>query len=174
MPTEEEFKRAGQCSYMMVTLCCTAAFFCGLYSTGYCDFVNRDITVSGGDVSAACATLGFASDATVCETFLGNQGIGFYGWQATIPVNQKVCLSYTQPVPGVGYVEPKFDTKFNSAKAFSIVANIFGGLAFFTLFLATCCPLTQSRLKGLSCHFFIATLFQGLTLLIFKSDICEL
>ena len=172
-PSEEDIKRAGQCSYMMISLCSTAAFFCGIYSTSDCDFVDRDITLSGGDVSAACGTLGFASDA-FCNTFLNNHAVGLYGWQGTIPVNQKVCLSYTQPIAGVGYVEPEFDTKFNSVRAFSIVANVFGGIAFFTLLMAACCPLTQSRLKGLSCHFFIATLFQGLTLLIFKSDICEL
>jgi hypothetical protein len=74
---------------------------------------------------------------------------------------------------GAVWVTPDFDTKFNSARAFTYVANIFGGIAFFTLWLASCCPISQSRLKCLSFHFFIATLFQGLTLLIFQSNVCK-
>lgn len=39
--------------------------------------------------------------------------------------------------------------------------------------LSSCCPLTQQRLKGLSCYFFIACLFQGLTLIMLKSNVCS-
>ena len=80
------------------------------------------------------------------------------------------CIS---SIADVGYVTPWFDSNFNTAVASAYMANIFGGIAFFTLWLASCCPMSQSRLKGLSCNYFIATLFQGLTLLIFQSNVCS-
>ena len=55
----------------------------------------------------------------------------------------------------------------------AFIANIFGGIAFFTLWLAACCPISQARLSGLSCTFFFACLFQGFTLLIFQSNVCK-
>jgi hypothetical protein len=70
-------------------------------------------------------------------------------------------------------VTPTFDTKFNSARALSITGTILGGAAWFTLMLASCCNLNQARLNGLSCYFFLATLFQGLSLLIFRSNVCQ-
>jgi hypothetical protein len=70
-------------------------------------------------------------------------------------------------------VTPDFDTKFNSARALSITGSVLGGAAWFTLMLASCCRLDQARLKGLSCYFFLATLFQGLSLLIFRSNVCQ-
>ena len=68
---------------------------------------------------------------------------------------------------------PTFDTKFNSARALSITGIVLGGAAWFTLMLAACCPLDQRSIKGLSCYFFLATLFQGLSLLIFRSNVCS-
>lgn len=53
------------------------------------------------------------------------------------------------------------------------MANVFGGLAFFTLAFASCCPIRPGTLKGLSCNYFIATLFQGLTFLIIPSNVCQ-
>jgi len=38
--------------------------------------------------------------------------------------------------------------------------------------LASCCKLDQGKLNGLACYFFLATLFQGLSLLIFRSNVC--
>ena len=59
------------------------------------------------------------------------------------------------------------------AKVSTFLASIFGGIAFFTLWIALCCPMEQGRLKALACCFFLATLFQGLTLLIFASNVCK-
>jgi hypothetical protein len=78
-----------------------------------------------------------------------------------------------QYVPNVGYVTPEFDTKFNSAKALAITASVLGGFAWFTLMFTSCCPISQRRLKALSFYFFLATLFQGLTFLIMKSNVCS-
>jgi hypothetical protein len=80
---------------------------------------------------------------------------------------------FVQYVPNVGYVTPEFDTKFNSAKALAITASVLGAFAWFTLMFTTCCPISQRRLKALSFYFFLATLFQGLTFLIMKSNVCS-
>ena len=55
----------------------------------------------------------------------------------------------------------------------SIIADVFGGIAFFILWFAACCPVSQSRVRALSCNYFIACLFQGFTLLIFQSNVCQ-
>jgi len=170
---EQKKEMAGKCNFLLITIFTTAAFFCGLSSVAWCDFAAREVQLTNSYTStdAACADLNLSSLA--CSAFLGEHAVGMYAWQATIPVNQITCLSYTQPIDGVGWVTPNFDSKFNAAKAFSYIANFFGCISFFTLLLASCCPLSQQRLKGLSCYYFLATLFQGLTLLIFKSNICQ-
>jgi hypothetical protein len=65
------------------------------------------------------------------------------------------------------------DTKFNTARASSYVADIFGAIGFFAVWIGACCPISHTYLKWLAFCFFIATLFQGLTLLIFKSNVCK-
>ena len=72
-----------------------------------------------------------------------------------------------------GYVTPWFDSNFTMSYVSSFIASVFGGIAFFTLWLAVCCPISQARLRGLSCTFFFACLFQGFTLLIFQSNVCK-
>jgi hypothetical protein len=176
-PSDEEKKQeaVGHCVYVLVSLFGTAAFICGMSANAYCDFASREVEfVEGFDLAAACTDLNLTgTQEQICNTILTDHGVGFYGWYATVPVDQQVCLSYTLWHPDVGYVTPEFDTKFNSAKASSITANVMGAFAWFTLMLSNCCPITQERLKGLSCYFFTACLFQGLSLLLFKSDVCE-
>lgn len=164
---------AGKCNFMMVTIFSTAALICGMYSSYYCSFVSREVEFGPGfDLESAC-DLG-SGNAVVCSTLLKKHGVGFYAWEADVPVDNTVCLSYTQFIPNLGvYVTPDFDTKFNSAKAFAVTADVLGAFAWFTLMFAGCCPISQPRLKCLGSYFTLATLFQGLTLLIFKSSICE-
>jgi hypothetical protein len=76
-------------------------------------------------------------------------------------------------ITDVGYVTPWFDSNFYMAQASTFIANIFGGIGFFVVYIALCCPIDQGRLKMLACCFFLATLFQGLTLLIFASNVCK-
>lgn len=93
---EDKKRMAGLCSFTLVTLFSTAAFICGLYATGFCSFVARDIELAANynNPIQACNDLGL--DATVCNVFLGKHGVGFYSWQGTVPQDQTVCLSYTQ------------------------------------------------------------------------------
>ena len=93
-------------------------------------------------------------------------------WYATIPVDEQVCISYTLQTDD-GWISPDFDTKFNSASALALTANVLGAFTWFTLMFSSCCPVSQNRLKGLSIYLFLACLFQGLSLLIFRSNVCS-
>lgn len=191
---------AGQCNFTCLFLFCSAAFCCGLTATSFCAFVSRDVTTT--ESAAAICESATNSTADQCESFFNNHGIGFWAWQATVPVDQLVCLSYTQYIESeciiaratrskwniiplvdqahtfchvytdVGYVTPTFDTNFNSARACSTTANFFGAMAFFTMAFSSCCPLNPGSMACLSIYFFMATLFQGLSLLIFRSSAC--
>jgi len=167
----------GIAAFNMLSLFCTTAFICGMYANAFCDFCGREITfVPGFNITAACEEMNGTSQQTaLCETLLANDsGVGFYGWYGTVPVNQKVCFTYTWFNPFInGWITPEFDTKFNSAAAMAITANVFGAVAWFTLMMSSCCMLSQERLYGMTTYFFLACLFQGLSLLIFASDICE-
>lgn len=160
----------GKANFCCLSIYSCIAFICGIYATAYCAFVQRNVETGSG-FQSYCTSEGI--DQGLCNTLTENHGVGFWTWQTTVPQNQVVCLGYTQWIPGLGYVTPEFDLNFNSARAFTYVANIFGGIGFFTIWLASCCPMSQARLKGLSCNFFIATLFQGLTLIIFQSNVCQ-
>ena len=175
--TEAQKKEVvGKCCFSFLFLFCSVAFICGLYANAYCDFASREIIYKDGfDVNSACEDLGFTDPGyeAICQSLFSEHGVGFYGWYGTVPVDTQVCFDYTLPIPEVGLVTPEFDTKFNSAKAFAITANVLGAFAWFTLAFSTCCKLDQERLQAMNCYFFCATLFQGLALILYRSDICE-
>ena len=71
------------------------------------------------------------------------------------------CSKYGDYIP--------MDTKWNSAKAFTIVAVCLGGIGMFL----SCAALGISKFwKPVSMLFFLATLFQALTFLYFQSSGC--
>lgn len=164
---------AGMCCYNLLGLTATAAFICATMSYAYCDFITRTVTLTEGNtIDSVCDDYGTtAIMRSQCEQLLTEHGVGFEGFWTTIPVDTQVCYPFTLPTP-YGYQTPDLDTKFNSARALSICGIVFGGAAWFTLMLASCCKLDQGKLKGMSCYFFLATLFQGLSLLIFRSNVC--
>ena len=177
MDEEQRIKQryAGICAYNCLGLLSTAAFICATYSYAWCDFAKRYVTLAPGFTSEdVCTSNGFdtTSEQQLCEALLNTHGVGFEGFWVTVPVNTQICSPYTIATP-TGWVTPEFDTKFNSARALSITGIILGGAAWFTLMLASCCKLDQARMKGLSCYFFLATLFQGLSLLLFRSNVCD-
>ncbi|GKY99797.1 hypothetical protein MPSEU_000933500 [Mayamaea pseudoterrestris] len=175
MSTEDRqrmYQAAQKCNFSCLFLVCTVAFSMSLYATGFCAFVSRDVVLQqGNDIASVCANFDIPQEQ--CTSMLGSQGVGFWAWEMTLPVDQQACFSYTQYVDGIGYVTPRFDRQFNSAKACQGVAVFFGALAWFTMAFSLCCPLHKSGGKCLSFYFFIAFLFQSLAFLIFKSDICK-
>ena len=95
-------RMAGICCYNLLGLFATAAFICAIYSYAYCDFAKRYITLADGTTpEQACADAGYDSGAELdsCVALLGTHGVGFEGFWATVPVNQQICFSYTQPTP---------------------------------------------------------------------------
>jgi hypothetical protein len=167
---------AGKCAFTMLSTVTTASWILGLYSLSSCDFAERFVTLdSGVTVDDACAQLGLdgAGFSAVCDSLLTNTQVGFWGFEVTVPVDQSVCYGYTITMPW-GFVDPYFDTKFNSARALIVTANVLGGAAWFTLMFACCCKLDHAKMKCMGCYFILATLFQGLGLLFFDSSACNL
>ena len=180
-PKEQKTLATGLCCFSLLGLVSTAAFICGVVSYSRCDFVSRYVTLGpdyvAGDYSSACNDLGYgndidSADSQVCRSLLQNHGIGFTYWQATIPVDQTLCFSYTQFTPW-GYVTPDFDSAFNASRWFSIIGYVFGGGACFTLLCSSCCRMDQKRLKCVAWYFLIACFFQGMSLLVFSSNVCK-
>lgn len=62
------------------------------------------------------------------------------------------------------------DAYWQAAKAFGIIAPIWGFFSWCTILLARDNP-TMAKVTGLL--LMLTTLFQGLTLLVFKSDLCD-
>jgi hypothetical protein len=176
---EAETRRqlAGRGAYGMLVLYTTVAFCSGIYANAYCNFAGREVTFQPGfNLTAACDGLltEYPNYQGACETLLTEHGVGFYGWYGTVPVDQQICFPYTLWNPAInGYITPDFDTKFHTAAAMAVLANCFGAFAWFTFMFSSCCPIQQDRLLGMSAYFFFACLFQGLSLLIFASDVCD-
>lgn len=147
-----------------------AAIGCGMAATAYCNFMNRTVKlVEGADVESLCSKYtNFAN----CGDMLKNHGVGFWGWQITVPIDTLVCYPYTIWINGA-YRTPTLDTKFNSARAFGTTASFFGLLAFFTLGFAGCCPIPQSRMKSISIYFLFAFFFQAMTFIFKRSSACK-
>lgn len=175
--TQEQKKKIvkGQCNYLLLMLMSFTAYVLSQYATPDCMFAERTVKLYNGfTVSDVCAQANLSGfDEPACETILGTHGIGFYSWMGIIPVNQPVCLSYTQFVPEVGWITPTFDAAFNAAKVFAVLANIFGAVGWLSVIFATCCPVSQERIKGLSCYFTFACICQSFTFLIHGSSACD-
>ena len=93
---EEKRQVVGQCNFFWLSIFSMVAFLCGLVSTGYCSFVKRNVEFAFDPIKM-CEAVGM--DETQCGVMTQNHGVGFFGWQTTIPVNQVVCMSYTQYIP---------------------------------------------------------------------------
>lgn len=175
--TEAEKKKlmAGQMNYLLLMTLSLTAFILGQNSAWTCNFATRRVNFyEGVDVESTCAQgdLTF-NEASVCQTFLGDHGIGFYHWMGVVPVDTKVCLSWTLFIPQTGWVTPEFDSAFSAGEVFAIMANVFGAFGWFSVIMATCCPVSQERIAGLSCYFSFACICQCFTFLIYSSNICE-
>jgi len=101
---ERKNDMVGLCSCFLVTIFSLVAFVCGLTAIGYCSFVKRQIVFTSGPAAQAiCAKVNIPEDQ--CNAMTQNHGVGFFGWQTTVPENQLVCMSYTQYIPGAFQVD---------------------------------------------------------------------
>ena len=129
----------------MVFYLAIAAFICGIYSYANCNFIARYVTLTPeytttgtdgtntSDYTKACDDLGYGSvgsdsgsnmSTEICSSLLQDHRIGFAYWQATIPVDQKVCFTYIQSTPW-GCVTPEFDSAFIASRWFSIIGYVY-------------------------------------------------
>ena len=115
----------------------TAAFICGMWAYSACNFNLRYVTLAQNQaVEDACANANILPPFdTLCEKTTGTHGIGFEGWWID---TDQICYSYLQLAPNGQYVEPPFDTMFNSARALAITALVFGGAAWYVIFFPFC------------------------------------
>jgi hypothetical protein len=171
---EQKSSMAGKCGFMMLSTVATAAWILNLYSLSSCNFAERYVTLSEGvTIDDACAQLGMdGTFGPVCDSLLTNTEVGFWGFEVTVPVDQRVCYGYTITMPW-GYVDPYFDTKFNSARALIVTAATLGGAAWLTLMFSCCCRLDAAKMKCMGLYFSLAMLFQGLGLLFLSSSACN-
>lgn len=96
--------------------------------------------------------------------FLDDHGVGLWGWE----LNGN-CYSYT-----IDGKSPNFDSKYNSAKAFTGVTAFVGGLGMICLWMSLCFPMPQQQIRMIGGSFFFACFFEGLTLVILNSSICNI
>ena len=155
---------------MLLFIMSTTAIALGMAATSYCNFMQRNVKLAEGtDVDALCDAY---TDFINCDDLFRDHGVGFWGFQITVPIDTLKCYPYTIPINGA-YRTPTFDTNFNSARAFSAVASFFGLLSFFTLGFASCCPIPQSRMKCISIYFLLAFFFQAMTFIFKRSSACK-
>lgn len=175
--TEEQKKTmmVGQCNYLTLMMVSLAATICGSNATWFCNFFDRSPTfVEGFNIAEECAAQNFTGyQEEFCNSLLEQHGVGFYNWYATFPVDQQACVSYTLWVPNRGWITPSFDSAFEAARVFSVMANFFGLFGWISVIFASCCPVSQDRIKGLSCYFLLAAICQSFTFLLKSSDICD-
>ena len=143
----------------------TAAFICGMWAYSACDFNLRYVTLAQNEaVTEACANANILPPFdTLCEKTTGTHGIGFEGWWVQ---TDQLCYSYLQLAPNGLYVQPPFDTMFNSARALAITALVFGGAAWYEMFFCFLLCLLFSTIVLLctlptfpNCLFFVHALF---------------
>lgn len=130
----EKREMAMKCNFNCLLIMTTSAVCCGMAATSWCAFAQRDITlVPGTSIADVCAANeNYFSSEAQCQSFFDSNAVGFWAWQAVVPENQLVCLSYTQAIPGRGYVTLPTDTKFNTAAVSASIASFCGLLCFFT------------------------------------------
>lgn len=130
-----------------------AAFVVTLFGGVYCKFVSFSPDVEGADDSLNL-----------------NFGIWYYqGWAVVQSPTQGTLLMQTCFRYPDGTV---FDAKWKSAKAFSTMALIIGGVLAFWSLLAGCFYPTKSMYRAGGMIFMLCSLFTGLSLLMLDSNAC--
>jgi hypothetical protein len=82
------------------------------------------------------------------------------------------CLSYNYIEDSLGF-NYSVDAKTRTVMAFSIMTPIIGGLALIGACLAPCMSVSEQRWKGIGTIFILMSIFQGITLLVQSSSICN-
>ncbi|KAL7521116.1 hypothetical protein ACHAWX_005810 [Stephanocyclus meneghinianus] len=132
----------------------SAAWFLSLFGGVYCKFLST--TVSTG--------------TRPDDPFKLNFGLWYYqGYSVVANPDQiivyELCRSYPDGVT--------IDSKWKSARAFSTLAIVVGGLVTLWALVATCSPTSKSTNRVGGILFLLCCLFQGLAFLIMSSNACN-
>jgi len=135
------------------------AFFFTVLSNFWCQYALSTLTVTN-------VNQGNSSDFSVAH------GIWNYRYSTLYytPDTSTSTTTVYQYYGCAGYGdEVSADSKWNSAKAFTIIATVLGGIGVIVSSTAICIPKLWKLVSPL---FFIATISQGLTFLFFQSNGC--
>ena len=88
----------GQCNFFWLSIFSMVAFMCGMTATGYCSFVKRNVIFASSEGRIAMCEAASIPESQ-CDVMTQNHGVGFFGFQTTVPVNQLICMQYTQYIP---------------------------------------------------------------------------
>mmetsp|Transcript_23998 Transcript_23998/g.70789 ORF Transcript_23998/g.70789 Transcript_23998/m.70789 type:complete len:240 (-) Transcript_23998:341-1060(-) len=147
--------------FILALLFSISAWGLSLVSTSLCKYVNRSPVIDWGNVTNA--TIITAEENDHLKLAFNDHDIGFWQWQLE-EKSQSYCNSHEAC--------PNFDNKFRSAKVFSVLVIILGGIGFFGLVFHSCGYVTAKLLNMTTFFFALSTLFAGLTLLVLRSNVC--
>eukprot|EP01083_Nonionella_stella_P051371 136368_1 len=126
----------------------TMAFILSTYAHFSCRFIKREVTVS---------------DAKENDTTFSAFTLGL--WSFMDPNIYGLCFRYPSNI--------NFDPYFETARAMAPLSAILGGLVMLSFWFGSCIGMTKEGWRFCSFVLILTTLFEGLTLLIFKSDFCK-
>ncbi|KAL3808323.1 hypothetical protein ACHAXA_004052 [Cyclostephanos tholiformis] len=119
-----------------------------------------------------CQFLSFASSEGGEDAITLNFGIWYYqGWEVVESVTQGTVLLKTCNHYPDGTV---FDSKWKSAKAFSTMALVMGGVMTFWALLAGLIPSSKAMFRMGGSVYMVCCLFTGLSLLLLDSNACNI
>ena len=95
--------------------------------------------------------------------------VGFWDWEIT-DGNFTACVPYKVCIETTACFSPNFDSAFNAARTFALFATMLGGVATITILAGLCFPFNPWYLAPV---YLVLMFFQGLSLLVYRSDICD-
>ena len=95
--------------------------------------------------------------------------VGFWDWEIT-DGNFTACVPYKVCIETTACYSPNFDSAFNAARTFALFAAMLGGVATLVILAGLCFPFNPWYLAPV---YAVLMLCQGLSLLVYRSEICE-
>eukprot|EP01083_Nonionella_stella_P108112 314040_1 len=134
-------------NYIFISsLLTTIAFILSSSSHHKCNFVTRKVGTQGteGDVTAAAINIGL--------------------WAFEDANYDSLCFYYPSSI--------EFDQYFRAARGMAPLASVIGGMVMIAFWFSSCLGMSVGIWRFCSVMLALASLCEGLTLLIFKSDFC--
>mmetsp|Transcript_9984 Transcript_9984/g.14656 ORF Transcript_9984/g.14656 Transcript_9984/m.14656 type:complete len:253 (-) Transcript_9984:42-800(-) len=131
------------------SLLTTTAFILSMITHNSCRFVDREVTVLGGDVD-------------VTERTRAAVSIGIW--------------AFKDPGTGLCFYYPsntEFDSFFRTSRAMVPLASVVGGLVMVTFWFSSCMGMEKPVWRFCGFILVLVSLFEGLTFLIFRSNFCN-